>query len=280
LIAHQNGASLFMDWCDWFGRGGSVEERPNLFVRALLCPTETFFENHYRTIADGTTVINSFLRQRAIDLGVKANKIRLIRNGSDISFQPIDRLVARRSLGLPLVDPIIGFVGGTFLKDAKFMAAAFNQVLEENPRVKLLLVGYFNRAIEKWVLNPESIIRSGPVDSVKLYTYLSTCDVCWLPLIDSGANRGRWPFKMNDYMTVARPVVATTVGEFNEIIQRYNLGITTPVDPELFAKGTLRLLGDEILAHNIGQNARQVAQNVFSWEKLTDELEAFYLINL
>jgi len=61
---------LVMDWCDWFGRGGSVEERPNRLVRTLLRPVETFFEEHFRTRAAGTTVICTTLYQKAVELGV------------------------------------------------------------------------------------------------------------------------------------------------------------------------------------------------------------------
>jgi glycosyltransferase involved in cell wall biosynthesis len=276
LQAHRNGARLFFDWCDWFGRGGSVEERPNPFVRNLIRPFETYFEDHFRTFAEGTTVINSFLRQRAIKLGVKPASIRLIRNGSDCSFRPLDHRDARRYLGLPETAPLVGFVGGMFNRDAKFMAAAFNYLSRLIPDLKLVLVGYFNRPIEKLVENPSAIIRSGPVESAKVYTFLSACDVGWLPFENSGANRGRWPFKLNDYMTVARPVISTSVGDLAEFIPAYRLGLATAVDPLKFAQETALLLTDKERARTLGKNARKAAQEVFSWQKMTDELEAFY----
>src|SRR5688572_7545012 len=80
LTAQRAGAKLIMDWCDWFGRGGSVEERPNPIIRTLVRPVETYFEERFRVWADGTTVINSFLLQRAIELGVPSESILLIRN--------------------------------------------------------------------------------------------------------------------------------------------------------------------------------------------------------
>jgi len=276
LMAKRRGAKLFLDWCDWFGAGGSVEERPNPLVRAVLRPVETFFENHYRTRADGTTVINTALRHRAIDLGVKPESIRLIRNGSDTNIEPMDRLAVRDVLGLPAEGTYIGFVGGTYTRDAHFMAEAFNCVLAAAPQTKLILTGYFNRPIESWVSIPGAIVRSGPVECAEMYTYLSACDVCWLPLCDSGANRGRWPFKLNDYMTVARPVVATAVGDLAEVIPQYDLGVVTPVIADRFAEETLTLLADDARAWFIGQTARHVAETVFNWEKLANEMEDFY----
>lgn len=277
LAVERRGARLFMDWCDWFGKGGSVEERPNPILRAILSPVETFFEDHYRIRAYGITVINSFLRQRAINLGVKPEKIRLIRNGADVTIPVIDYRSARKALGLPIEGPWIGFVGGTYTRDAQFMATAFNHVLTVAPQARLVLAGYFNRSIEAWVQNPSAIIRSGVVKYHDLYTYLAACNVCWLPLCDSGANRGRWPYKLTDYISIARPIISTAVGDLADVIPQYGLGLVTPVDAKQFADETLSLLRDETRAQVIGQTARRAAEEVFNWDKLTDELEAFYL---
>ena len=276
LAAKKRGAKLFLDWCDWFGRGGSVEERPNLVIRNILRPIETFFENHYRSDADGTTVINTYLNQKAIALGVSPETIKIIRNGSNLKIKPKNCLEARKMLGLPTNMNLIGFVGGIYQQDAQFMAKAFNHLQKLNPKTRLVLVGYFNRPIEKWIINRNVIIRSGPLESNMLYTYLSACDVCWLPLCDSGANRGRWPYKLNDYMTVARPTIATEVGDLENFIKQYQIGITTPVDAKEFAYQTLELLQNPSQARALGNSARKVAETEFNWENLTTELESFY----
>src|SRR6202521_5382291 len=58
---------LVIDWCDWWGRGGTQDERRQSWLK-LLGPYETFFEEAFRTKADGTTVISKALRDRAIGL--------------------------------------------------------------------------------------------------------------------------------------------------------------------------------------------------------------------
>jgi glycosyltransferase involved in cell wall biosynthesis len=269
-------SKLVMDWCDWFGRGGSVEERPNPLVRAVLRPVETFFEEHFRVRADGTTVINTFLRERAVALGVRAETILLIRNGSDVSFVPPGRDDVRRALGLELDTPLIGYVGGIYTRDAELMAAAFNLVWRADLSARLVLVGYFNRDIEALLDDPAAVIRTGPVASPQMYQWLATCDVCWLPLRDSGANRGRWPFKLNDYMTVGRPVVATGVGDLPGVIEQYQLGVVARDDAKDFAACTLALLADVPRRVMLGQAARRAAETVFRWEGQVDDLEAFY----
>jgi glycosyltransferase involved in cell wall biosynthesis len=276
LQAQRRGARLVMDWSDWFGRGGSVEERPSRVMRTVLRPVETFFEEHFRTRADGTVTINAFLRDRAISLGVPLASTAVIRNGCDTAICPPDRLLSRRALGLPEDAPLIGYVGNIYTGDARFMAEAFNCVHRVLPSARLVLVGYFNRHIEPWLEDPAAVIRSGPLAIEQVYAYLGACDLCWLPLRNSGANRGRWPGKLNDYMSLARPVVSTAVGDLGDLVTRYRLGLVAPDEPEPFAAQTVRLLADRELAVELGRAARAAAEAVFSWEQRAADLEAFY----
>lgn len=275
--ARARGARLVMDWGDWFGRGGSVEERPNPLVRAFLRPVETYFEERFRAAVDGTTVINTVLRDRAVGLGVPPESILVLRNGSDPEIRPMDRDEARRALPeLPAHGRLIGFVGGTYAQDAALMARAFNRVREALSDARLLLVGHFNRPIEGQLEAPEAAVRTGPLDLTDVYRYLSACDLTWLPLCDTGANRGRWPYKLNDYMTVGRAVVTTRVGDLGAVVARHRLGVTAAPDPQSIAWETLALLRDPERRRRLGEAARAAAETTFSWGSLTDQLEQYY----
>lgn len=276
MKAKKNHAALFLDWADWFGRGGSVEERSNILVRTILGMVESYYEQTHREDALGTTVINSFLRNKAIDLGVEADKILLLRNGSDTRSQVLDKDQARKQLGIQQDGPLIGFVGGTYNKDAQLMANAFNIVLKKLPQARLVLVGYFNRDIESLLESPQAVVRSGPITSQEVHLYLSCCDLCWLPLNQSGTNLGRWPYKLNDYMTAARPTISTDVGDLANVIPEYNLGRVTKSNPESFAAGTINLLESPDQVESLGNSARMSAEKQFDWRIITQELENFY----
>jgi glycosyltransferase involved in cell wall biosynthesis len=276
LWAQRRGATLVMDWCDWFGRGGSVEERQNPILRTVLRPIETFFEERFRNRASGTTVINRFLGARALALGVPAETILLLRNGASTIAQPLDRAEARNLLGFAPDGIWLGYVGGAFSQDAEFMAQAFIRVRQVNPNVRLLLIGHFNRPIEPIVKDASAVVRTGPVTTDKLYLYLSACDLCWLPMRDSGANRGRWPMKLSDYMSAGRPVVATRVGDLPEVVEGYQIGQIAADDPVEFAACTIDLLAHTRQLEMLGQAARFAAEGDFSWLRLTDQLEGHY----
>jgi glycosyltransferase involved in cell wall biosynthesis len=276
LLAQRRGAQLVMDWCDWFGRGGSVEERPAGWMRALIRPIDTFFEERFRTRANQTLVITPFLKERAVALGVQPETISVIRNGCDAEVEPLKQSIARQVVGLPANVPLIGYLGSCYTRDAELMALALNRVINIMPAARLVLIGYFNRDIESLVYNPRSIIRTGHVTHDALFRYLAACDVCWLPLRDSGANRGRWPGKLNDYMVVSRPVVSTGIGELSKLIPQLQMGVIARDEPDDFAAQTLTLLSDPRRRASMGQAARRAAETVMNWERMVDDLEGAY----
>lgn len=271
------GVPLVLDWCDLFGEGGSVEERPNRLLRTILRPVETFFENHFRSWADGTTVINAFLQQRAIELGVDRETIALLSNGSNVDdLALIPQKTARKVLGWPEDLLIIGYIGAMFHKDAALMAQTFDRIYKIEPRARLLLVGYCNIAIKELVTCPNAVLQTGPINYDKINVHLAACDVCWLPLVDSNANRGRYPLKINDYMAVGRPVVATAVGDVANLISQGEFGLLAADNPSDLAQQVLKLLQNPTLGEKMGQRARYIAEAKFTWDRIAGQLEQFY----
>lgn len=278
-IYQQNNtqAKLVLDWCDWFGRGGSVEERPNWLIRTVLRPIETFFENNFRTRAEGTTVINSFLKERAISLGVESESILILPNGSDTQLlRPIPKDEAREKLGLSTDIPVIGYIGAIFKRDAQLMAQAFDLVWRMDSKAKLLIVGYCNIAIEELVQEPQAILRTGQIQYEQISLYLSACDICWLPLNNSGANRGRFPLKLNDYMAVGKPVVVTAIEDIANLVQQGDFGLVTDFNPEDIAQKTGRLINNPELLESMGRRARQLAEEEYTWDQMGANLGRFY----
>jgi glycosyltransferase involved in cell wall biosynthesis len=276
-LRQKQNLPLVSDWCDWFGRGGSVEERPNPLVRAILRPVETFFEEIPRSRADGVTVINTILRQKAVALGIWSERILLLPNGANVEeIRPGDQAEARRRLGLPLNVRLIAYTGAIFRQDAQLMAAAFDRIRAARPDTRLLLVGYCNIAIEELVQVPEAVIRTGPVSYQTLADYLVACDLGWLPLRNSGANRGRFPLKLNDFMAAGRAIAATDVGDIGNMLRQEPIGRLVRDEPDALAKAVLVLLNNPRQLERMGKHARHLAETEFTWGQSADQLESFY----
>ncbi len=137
------GTPLITDWCDWFGRGGSVERRTTPLLRAALRQTETFFEERFRPSTAGTTVINTILQSKALALGIPREKILLLHNGANINeITPKDKSELRVKYQLPLDGPIFAYTGAIFNDDAQLMAQTFDLIVEQIPTARLLMIGY------------------------------------------------------------------------------------------------------------------------------------------
>lgn len=269
---------LVLDWCDWFGRGGSVEERTNPLLRGILRPIETYFEENFRTHADGTTVINSLLGKKAIELGVPEETILYLPNAIDLpESTPVDLQRLRLELGLPVDAPILGYTGAMFRSDGMLMAESFERVYKACPGSRLLLIGYTNIEIEKWMPNAgRAVIRTGPLSHTALLQYVAACNIGWLVLKDTGANRGRFPFKIFDFMSASRPLLSTDVGDFAALIRVRGAGLVARDDPGDIARCTIKLIKDEVAQEKYGRQGRAVVEAEFAAPVMTKTLHRFY----
>jgi glycosyltransferase involved in cell wall biosynthesis len=273
LALQRAGARLVMDWCDWFGKGGAVEERPQLFVRIVLRYLETYYEETFRHRADATTVINSALHSRAEALGVQPKSILRLPNGADPqAIRLLDRDQARLTLGLPRQVPLVGYLGSMFPADRDLMAATFELVRQRCPTIGLVLIGNPKNDLPQ----TSGVIRTGFVDSEALNHYLAACDVLLLPLTDTVANRGRFPSKLADYFAAGRPIVASAVGDVTDLLEQTRAGLATQPAAEALALGIEELLADAPRRARLGQNGRRAAESEFNWRTLAGRVDTLY----
>ncbi|HEX9037173.1 MAG TPA: glycosyltransferase [Ktedonobacterales bacterium] len=275
----RDGATLLTDWADWWGRGGVIDERPNKLIKLTFEGIETYFEEHYRTQADGLTVISDALHQRALALGVHPERITHISGGADIEhIKPGDRIAARRALGLHTAGPIVGFSGFVHY-DLELLLGAFDHLVRLRPDARLLLTGATSPLIQQYARRggwSDRVIEAGVIDYSILPQYHAAVDVFALPFANKLANRGRWPNKIGDYLAAARPIVSNPVGDIKALFAAFNIGYLTDEAPEAFAQGLYRALEDSVSAQAQSQTARYVAEHVLSWAQLSVRMEDHY----
>lgn len=274
LMLRRRGIPLILDWADWWGRGGTIDERPTgAVVKRLIGPLETYLEERFRTFARGTTVISSALRDRAISLGVKRQTIVRIPGGSDIeNISPLSKSQCRESLNLPEGASIVGYVGVLNKNDAQLLFDTFARLCVLRPGCRLLVIGKHNTVLPEM----PGLFETGPLPQKSLVQYLGACDLLILPLKDTVSSRGRWPSKINDYLAAGRPIIASDVGDIADLFAHHAIGYATKDDPEALAAACDSLLSDELLQKEMGRNARQLAEKEMSWSILGGELEAHY----
>ncbi len=274
-VRRRTGAALFMDWADWWGRGGWIEDRSGWFVRTFFGPIETWFEEAFRLEAVGSTVISSALQRRLVGLGVDDASVLKVPNGCDLAIEPGDRAAARRSLGLS-DEPVAVHIGIVTPGDLRLLTDAMRRVRARLPRAKLILVGNVRPRVPEDLEAEGAVVRTGFVTFEVLKKWLAAADIGVVPMRDSLGNRGRWPGKINDYFSAGRATVMPRVGDAARLLERESIGWTSEADPRSFADAMIAALSDPDACAAAGERARHVAETTMSWRRIAERFDAHY----
>jgi glycosyltransferase involved in cell wall biosynthesis len=178
--------------------------------------------------------VSQSLRRVALDLGIAADKARVVGNGVDLQkFSPLPRTEARRALGLPDDAPVLASVGG--LVERK----GFHRVIEllpalrrRFPGLRYLVVGgpgpegdmgtELQRQVAALGLN-DAVRFLGALPPERIREPLSAANVFVLATRNEG-----WANVFLEAMACGLPVVTTDVGGNAEVVCRPELGTVVP----------------------------------------------------
>jgi glycosyltransferase involved in cell wall biosynthesis len=281
FLSAKNRIPIITDWNDWWGHHGLIEvNRPNWYRLTFLGSIETYFEEAFRSEAAGLTVIASALQERAISLGVDPERICYIPGGAFIDKYLVrSKEECRRYANLPLENPILGFGSADSHLDMEIIMESLVLVAKKYPEVKLLITGKAKAEIYQMAAKynlEDRIIFSGFLSAKDFPLYLGCADLFLLPMADRPYNHGRWPNKLGDYLSLGRPTISNPIGDVKCLFERRDVGLLAEWDAEKFAEKIIYLLDHPDLSEKIGRNARQVAENEYSWSILVRKLELFY----
>jgi glycosyltransferase involved in cell wall biosynthesis len=277
----RSGATTVIDWIDWWGRGGSISVKRPMWYRVLFAWVETFFEEHFRTYADGTTTISYGLRNRAITLGIDPSTILHVRNGADLKlFVPRPMEEGRRRLGLPADAFIIGYSAQDTFFDLDPVFHGLRQIVEGGINAVIAMSGHAPPRVKR------SIARLGLEARARFLGYLSwddypwflsSCDVLVCPFSFTISNLGRWPGKFAEYCAAGRPVVFNPHGDLGDFGTGDRVpGVSCAFDAAAFTAAFRQLYESPGLRDRLGAIARALAVSDFAWGDVVDRLERFY----
>lgn len=271
---------MITDWIDWWGRGGIIDEFRPRWYRPLFGRIETYYEEAFRARAEGLTVISTALAKRAMGLGVQPARIFYLPNGSwPERFSMPDSAACRRRVGLDVTGPIIGYSSLDTHFDLALMIEALAQIVHQYPDAQLLITGNSPKAISELAQAygvGQNLILTGFLPYEELPWYLGCANLFVMPFPEKIYNIGRWPSKVNDYMSVGRPTVSNPVGDIKGLFEKHNIGLLAKWDPQDFAQKIIFLLEHPDIAKELGENARRAAVTEYNWKVLIGKLEKFY----
>jgi glycosyltransferase involved in cell wall biosynthesis len=95
-------------------------------------------------------------------------------------------------------------------------------------------------------------------------------------LCDSGANRGRFPLKLNDYMALGKATIATDVGDMGTFVRDNHIGFVAEDSAESLAEMTQLLWHDTAARTTFEQQAIALAHTKYNWCRISTDLAHFY----
>jgi glycosyltransferase involved in cell wall biosynthesis len=271
-------SKLVIEWLDWFGKGGTATERSPL-IRFFMRPVETFFEEKFRRFADGTIGLGEPLTQRALGMGVRRNVIS-ITHGCDVdTMKRHGKPESRSALGLQDNRVYLGYTG-RMREDVCSLFLGTIKELRENKGLDVVGIVIGNTAfpLDKYIDQSlkDYIIKTSWIDYELINKYMCACDLLLLPFGNTVARNKIWPSKLNDYLSVGRPIVATKLEILGDLFERYQIGLLAEHNVTDISEKCLELVLDPERSETYGANARRLAETDFCWTKINATVESLY----
>lgn len=269
------------EWMEWFGIGGRMSQKKQ-FWRIIGTKLENFFEEKSKIYSDGVIAISNTLKSRAEELGVAKKNILVLHGGADTeNYEYLDKKYAKKKAGFTKEMKIIGLMSydKNDLADNEIVLKAFGKILEINKNVYLLMTGkekVSTKLKEKYKIH-NNLIELGWLEYHELNIKLAAVDIFVLPFTNTLSNRARWPNKIGDYLAIGRPIISNPTGDIVELFQNHEIGKLVDESSEGMSSAIMELIEDENKLTQYGNNARDVADNEYSWLNISKKLETFLI---
>ncbi|HTG14249.1 MAG TPA: glycosyltransferase family 4 protein, partial [Blastocatellia bacterium] len=224
--------------------------------------------------ADHIFVVSEVERRNLLTAGIASHRIVVNPNGVDVDRF---RLVCgggetRAALGIS--DKIVvGFLGsfGPW-HGAPVLAEAARRISTEAGCHFLFIGDGEQRGTVEGIIDSAgksvSTTFVGRVSHAEAPAYLDACDIFVAPNVPAGDGSEFFgsPTKLFEYMAMARPVVASRLGQIAEVIDDGSNGLLVePGDPQALAMAIEKLAADEGLRARLGAAARQTVIDRYTW---------------
>ena len=236
-------------------------------------------ERSLARISHALIAVSPVVRDELLALGIgRPSQWRVIPVGLDLGAlleADVDRVSARRALGLPEEGPIVGIVGRLApVKDYATFFEAAARVVRDRPDVTFAVAGDGEL---RATLEERARRRMG--DRCRFLGWVDDLPILYGALdvvVLTSRNEGT-PFALIEAGAASLPVVATRVGGVPDVVEDGRTGrLCPPGDPTAVATAVLGLLGDPTQAHRIGAAARETVRQRFTVERLANDLADLY----
>lgn len=242
-------------------------------LRSLVVFLDKWLQSVFYWSVETCVVISESTFREVANLGVAADRIRIVRPGFDAALVELKR----ERCGGKVRILFVGYCSR--IKGIEYLLEALLLLPRED--IRLDIVGDLNDdpsyVASLWefvrIHELEEVVHfSGHLPWQELVAYYGEADILVLPSLWEG-----YGIVLVEAMSAGLPIVATKVGSIPELVQDgLNGFLVPPKDPGSLARAISRLLYDPILRDRLGRNGRAIAAQHRSWEEMARE--AYWVI--
>ncbi|MGX2040717.1 glycosyltransferase family 4 protein [Methylocaldum sp. MU1018] len=250
-------------------------------LNALIDRVTDFFEKRVYKAFSAVFIHGEINRNRFLaELKIPPERVHIIRHGvSSLFFSQARQTGAAERYGIEASDRVVLFFGNLRVsKGVPDLLRAFALVDENDEyRAKLVIAGYPTQSVDVSELRRLAVdlgiaprvifdIRYIPIQEVSELMRLATVVVFpYLSATQSGPLMIAHAF--------GRPIVATSVGNFPEVVKEGETGfLVPPASPPALAEAIGKILANPDLAGAMGDNAKAIAEKLYDWNAIAGEM--------
>jgi len=216
-------------------------------------------------------------RQLVEEHGINPVKIEVIGSAVDLEkFKPPrDRTKFRREISVGDGTPLIGNVG--MIRPDKgqlVLVEAARLVLRQRPDARFVIVGQGTGILKRGINVRNAIDQAGLADKIVMAGYrwdtpdvYAACDMIVIASLRTEAS----PIVLREAFASGRPVIATKVGDIQEIVQYRQNGLLIEAgDSQALAAAIMEFICDPELAAYCAANGFRYAIEHFSFDKMME----------
>jgi len=278
--AYLRGKPIHYDWDDWEEKIWYESCGRNIysyFVGFSFKVLERFLPR----LVDTVSVASNQLEKLALSFGVGKERIFSAPVGADLNefSSNINGREVKERYGIsgPLVLYVGQLHGGQYID--LFVKAA-NIILHRRPDVRFMIVGEgflqsFLKRLTQDLGIEDKIIFTGAVPHSEIPKYIGASNVCVACFRDTEVSRSKSPLKIVEYLAMAKPIVASNVGEVRKMVGGVGF-LIEPGSTEELAKGVLRIISDGRLRQAMRISGRRRVETKYNWKVTAENLLRAY----
>ena len=220
-------------------------------------------------------------KNRLIELGINEDSITVMPNGVDPDdfknlpekgklFHKFPQLKGKK---------IVLFLGRiNWVKGLDDLIPAFSYVIKEVKNAHLIIAGPDNenymKEVNKWICENnliEHVSYVGPIYGEDKLTFLQDSNIFVLPSYSEG-----FSMAAIEAMYMGLPVAITKNCGVRDIVENSNAGIVANKERHEIASAIIKLLKNDTLSHNMGENGRKIVTDKLLWPDIAKQMLNVY----